>query len=91
MSKVQITLTLLCLSLFLFPAVALAVPVEANPTGEPVEDGWLMNTTVDRDGNGIGDMVERHKDNPLFLDEDATLPLIIDFDHTPGDADVALL
>lgn len=91
MSKVQTTLTLLCLSLFLFPAVALAVPVEADPTGEPVEDGWWMNTTVDRDGNGIGDMVERHKDNPLFLDEDGTLPLIIDFDHTPGDADVALL
>ena len=91
MSKVQITLTLLCLSLFLFPAVALAVPVEANPTGELVEDGWWMNTTVDRDGNGIGDMVERHKDNPLFLDEDATLPLIIDFDHTPDAQDVALL
>ena len=36
-------------------------------------------------------MIEVHKDSPLFLDEDNTLPLIIDFDHTPGDAEVALL
>ena len=36
-------------------------------------------------------MVERYHDHPLFLDEDGTLPLIIDFDHTPTPADVAML
>ncbi|MDB9834402.1 S8 family serine peptidase [Candidatus Poseidoniaceae archaeon] len=91
MSKVQSTLSVLCLSLLLLPALAMAVPVEADPLSEPEEQGWWVGTTVDRDGNGIGDMVEFHKDNPIFLSEDGTLPLIIDFDHTPGETEVALL
>ena len=91
MSKIQTTLTLLCLSLFLFPAVAMAMPVEVETSNEPDEQGWWVETTVDRDGNGIGDMVELHKDNPIFLNEDGTLPLIVDFDHTPGAEEVALL
>lgn len=86
----QATLSLLCLSLFLFPAMAMAMPVEIEPSQEESE-GWWVETTVDRDGNGIGDMVEMHKDNPLFLDEDGTLPLIVDFDHTPDEADIAML
>jgi hypothetical protein len=91
MSKIQATLSLLCLSLFLFPAVAMAMPVEIEPSQEEESEGWWVETTVDRDGNGIGDMVELHKDNPLFLDEDGTLPLIVDFDHTPDEADIAML
>ena len=91
MSKVQSTLSVLCLSLLLLPALAMAVSVEADPLSEPEEQGWWVETTVDRDGNGIGDMVEFHKDNPIFLSEDGTLPLIIDFDHTPGETEVALL
>ena len=91
MSKMQATLSLLCLSLLLFPALAMAMPVEVETSHEEEPEGWWVETTVDRDGNGIGDMVELHKDNPLFLDEDGTLPLIIDFDHTPGEAEVALL
>ena len=91
MSKMQATLSLLCLSLFLFPAMAMAMPVEIEPSQEEESEGWWVETTVDRDGNGIGDMVEMHKDNPLFLDEDGTLPLIVDFDHTPDEADIAML
>ena len=91
MSKIQTTLTLLCLSLFLFPAVAMAMPVEVETSNEPDEQGWWVETTVDCDGNGIGDMVELHKDNPIFLNEDGTLPLIVDFDHTPGAEEIALL
>ena len=87
----QATLSLLCLSLFLFPAMAMAMPVEIEPSQEEESEGWWVETTVDRDGNGIGDMVEMHKDNPLFLDEDGTLPLIVDFDHTPDEADIAML
>jgi subtilisin family serine protease len=70
--------------------LAFAAPVSAvENTDEP--EGWWVNTTVDKNGNGIGDMVELHKDNPIFLDDDNTLPLIIDFDHTPGEEEVALL
>ena len=67
------------------------MPVEIEPSQEEESEGWWVETTVDRDGNGIGDMVELHKDNPLFLDEDGTLPLIVDFDHTPDEADIAML
>ena len=90
MSKVQSTLSVLCLSLLLLPALAMAVPVEVQ-SAQHSEEGWWVETTVDRDGNGIGDMVEFHKDNPIFLSEDGTLPLIVDFDHTPGETEIALL
>ena len=72
------------------PTLAMAAPVSITPDSSE-EVGWWVDTTVDRNGNGIGDMIEVHKDSPLFLDEDNTLPLIVDFDHTPGAAEVALL
>ena len=68
----------------------MAVPVSHTPS-QSGEVGWWVNTTVDRNGNGIGDMIELHVDNPLFLDEDNTLPLIVDFGYTPGPDEVALL
>ena len=46
---------------------------------------------MDRNGNGIGDMIERYADHPLFLDDRGTLPIIVDFDHDPTDADVSML
>ena len=67
------------------------MPVEVESSQEEDSEGWWVETTVDRDGNGIGDMVEVHKDNPIFLDEDGTLPLIVDFDHAPDEADIAML
>ena len=67
------------------------MPVEVEPSQEEESEGWWVETTVDRDGNGIGDMIEMHKDNPIFLDEDGTLPLIVDFDHTPDEVDIAML
>lgn len=82
-------LALFCFLLMLTPALALAAPVTVQTAGD--EEGWWVNTTVDRNGNGIGDMVEKYHDHPLFLDEDNTLPLIIDFDHTPTDLDIAML
>ena len=66
------------------------MPVSVEEATDESE-GWWVETTVDRDANGIGDMVELHKDNPLFLDEAGTLPLIVDFDHTPTADDIALL
>jgi len=72
------------------PTLAMAVPL--SPQQDSVdEEGWWVETTVDRNGNGIGDMIEVHKDSPYFLDEANTLPLIIDFDHTPGADEIAML
>ena len=83
-------ITLLCLSIMVLPTLAMAVPVSVEQKIVEQQD-WWMDTTLDRNGNGIGDMIEVHKDSPLFLDEDNTLPLIIDFDHTPGADEIALL
>jgi hypothetical protein len=78
------------LALFLLPIIGLMIPVEAQ-SDKPTEEGWWSQTTVDRDGNGIGDMVELHMFNPIFLDQENTLPLIIDYDHTPGEEEIRIL
>ncbi|MCP2504653.1 MAG: hypothetical protein NLN65_05110, partial [Candidatus Poseidoniaceae archaeon] len=83
-------ITLLCLSIMVLPTLAMAVPTPAEQESVEKQDWWI-ETTLDRNGNGIGDMIEVHKDSPLFLDEANTLPLIIDFDHTPGADEIALL
>ena len=85
----KLMLTILCLGMFVLPTVLATVPIESSSDSE--EEGWWVETTVDRDGNGIGDMIEVHQKNPLFLDEDKTLPLIIDFSFTPGEAEIQML
>tara|TARA_B100001093_G_scaffold193134_3_gene185661 strand:+ start:7046 stop:9049 length:2004 start_codon:yes stop_codon:yes gene_type:complete len=90
MSPIRKILTVFCLSIMVFPTLAMAVPVSI-PSETSEETGWWVETTVDKNGNGIGDMIEVHKDSPYFLDEENTLPLIIDFDHTPGLEDIAML
>ena len=89
LKKPRFSLTLLCLAMFMLPTVLATVPVESTPDSS--EEGWWVETTVDRDGNGIGDMIELHQKNPLFLDEAKTLPLIIDFSFTPGEAEIQML
>ena len=90
MSYTRKIVTLLCLAVMVLPTLAMAVPV-SHSSQQSDEVGWWVDTTVDRNGNGIGDMIEVHIDNPLFLDDDNTLPLIVDFDHTPGVEEIALL
>ena len=85
----KLMLTILCLGMFVLPTVLATVPIESSSDSE--EEGWWVETTVDRDGNGIGDMIEVHQKNPLFLDDDKTLPLIIDFSFTPGEAEIQML
>ena len=89
LKKPTFVLTILCLAMFILPTVFATVPVESDQ--EPAEEGWWVDTTVDRNDNGIGDMVEVHQKHPLFLDEENTLPLIIDFSFTPGDAEIQML
>ena len=83
-------LSAFCFVLMTLPLLSSAVPVHMETTSTE-ETGWWVDTTVDRNKNGIGDMVEKYNDHPLFLDEDNTLPLIIDFDRTPTEADIAML
>ena len=84
------TISIFCLTILVLPMLAIAAPVSISQESEDSE-GWWVNTTVDKNGNSIGDMVELHKDNPIFLDEQNTLPLIIDFDHTPGEDEILML
>ena len=73
------------------PLVVATVPVSVDINDENEPQGWWTETTVDRNQNKIGDMVELHMDNPIFLDEDNTLPLIIDFHFTPGQEEIEML
>ena len=79
------------LLIFLAPLAVAMVPIETPQTEEQEPEGWWTETTVDKDGNGIGDMVELHMNNPVFLDEENTLPLIIDFHYTPGEDEILML
>ena len=86
---IQRVLVSFCLAIFLLPVVGFALPVGAEE--QINEEHWWEHTTVDRNQNRIGDMIEVHKDNPIFLDEENTLPLIIDFDRTPTQDDIDVL
>ena len=74
----------------LTPVLAAAVPVHSTNDSSGGE-AWWETTNMDKNGNKIADMVEKYHDHPLFLDEANTLPLIVDFDHTPTQQDIAML
>ncbi len=75
--------------LILMPSLGTIIPANAE-ISDNQEEGWWVETTVDRNKNGIGDMIEKHIDNPILL-QDGTLPIIVDFDHTPDAQDVLML
>ena len=81
------TLGCAILAMMLLPSLAMAIPSEYQT--EP--KGWWTETMVDRDGDGIGDMVEKYMHHPLFKDDDNTIPLIIDYWYTPGEKDIDTL
>ena len=89
MTRMSNKVSILLISLMLLPSLGAIVPVDAEVVSQE-EEGWWVDTTVDRNKNGIGDMIEKHIDNPILL-EDGTLPIIVDFDHTPDQADVDML
>ena len=81
-------LAFFALSLLILPVIAAATPVHSEPSEE---EGWWVSTTVDRNGNSIGDMVEKFHDHPLFLDEEGTLPVIVDYSRDVTEDDVRIL
>ena len=89
MTNMSNVISIALITLLLLPSLGAIVPADAeNSTVE--EEGWWVDTTVDRNKNGIGDMIERHIDNQILLKE-GTLPIIVDFDHTPDSEDVDML
>ena len=82
------TLAFFALSLLIMPVIAAATPVNSEPSED---EGWWIDTTVDRNGNSIGDMVEKFHDHPLFLDEEGTLPVIVDYSRDVTEDDVRIL
>ena len=91
MSALRRSFCLFGLLILVAPLVVATVPVSVDINDENEPQGWWTETTVDRNQNKIGDMVELHMDNPIFLDEDNTLPLIIDFHFTPGKEEIEML
>tara|TARA_B100000700_G_scaffold331739_1_gene467808 strand:+ start:7948 stop:9885 length:1938 start_codon:yes stop_codon:yes gene_type:complete len=91
MSAYRRTFSLLGLVILVAPLIVATIPVSAAIDDADEPQGWWTETTVDRNQNKIGDMVELHMDNPIFLDEDNTLPLIIDFYYTPGQEEIDML
>ena len=89
LTKLGNTISIAMIFLMLVPSLGAIIPVDAEAS-ETTEEGWWVETTVDRNKNGIGDMIERHIDNPILLSE-GTLPIIVDFDHTPDENDVIML
>ena len=84
--------SLVLVLIFLLPTFAALSTIPSVIAEESTEQvGWWVDTTVDRNKNGIGDMVELHLDDKVFLDGANTLPVIVDFDHTPTDADIEML
>ena len=83
-------LSVFCFCLMLTPALAMAMPVHSTAQ-ETANEAWWHTTNMDKNDNKIADMVEKYHDHQLFLDEANTLPLIVDFDHTPTEADIAML
>ena len=77
MSALRRSFCLFGLLILVAPLVVATVPVSVEVNDENEPQGWWTETTVDRNQNKIGDMVELHMDNPVFLDEDNTLPLIM--------------
>ena len=89
MTRMSNTVSIVLISLMLIPSLGAIIPADAEMVSQE-DEGWWVDTTVDRNKNGIGDMIERHIDNPILL-EDGTLPIIVDFDHTPDADDVKML
>jgi subtilisin family serine protease len=83
--------------MMIVPALAAAVPAVSSPKpistyGEQIGD-WWEDTSMDRDGDYIHDAIwiAASNNHYEYLDDDARISVIVDFDHTPTEADQAML
>ena len=76
MTKMSNVISIALITLLLLPSLGAIVPADAEKSTVE-EEGWWVDTTVDRNKNGIGDMIERHIDNPIPVSyTHLTLPTI---------------
>ena len=85
------------LGMMIVPALAAAVPDVSSPKpistyGEQIGD-WWEDTSMDRDGDYIHDAIwiAASNNHYEYLDDDARISVIVDFDHPPTEADQAML
>ena len=71
MKTVKQILSMLVLAIMLMPIFVAAVPI-STPVTDNVPENWWEETTVDRDGDGIGDMVEKYMYHPQVIDDENT-------------------
>ena len=57
LTKLGNTISIAMIFLMLVPSLGAVIPVDAEAS-EATEEGWRVETTVDRNKNGIGDMIE---------------------------------
>ena len=86
------------LGMMLVPALATALPAVSNPQqisntyAEQIGE-WWEDTSMDRDGDYIHDAIwiAAQNNHHEYLDDGGRISVIVDFDHTPTEADQAML
>ncbi len=86
------------LGMMLVPALATALPAVSNPQqisntyAEQIGE-WWEDTSMDRDGDYIHDAIwiAAQNNHHEYLDDAGRISVIVDFDHTPTEADQAML
>ena len=85
------------LGMMLVPAFAAAVPTVSSPPpittyGEEIGE-WWEDTRMDHDGDYIHDAIwiAAQNNHYEYLSDDGRISVIVDFDHTPTEADQAML
>ncbi|MFL2965901.1 MAG: hypothetical protein DBX06_05350 [Candidatus Poseidoniales archaeon] len=86
------------LGMMLVPALAAALPAVSNPQqisntyAEQIGE-WWEDTSMDRDGDYIHDAIwiAAQNNHYEYLDDAGRISVIVDFDHTPTEADQAML
>ena len=83
--------------MMLVPAFAAAVPTVSSPPpittyGEEIGE-WWEDTSMDLDGDYIHDAIwiAAQNNHHEYLSDDGRISVIVDFDHTPTEADQAML
>jgi len=85
------------LGMMLVPAFAAAVPTVSSPApiatyAEEIGE-WWEDTSMDLDGDYIHDAIwiAAQNNHHEYLSDDGRISVIVDFDHTPTEADQAML
>ncbi len=86
-----VAITVLCL--MVLPALAAAVPVSPESSGDSSESNWWENTNMDHDGDFIHDAIWKaaNSDHYDYVDENGRISVIVDFEHTPTADDQEML